>query len=350
MPGDNKSSESSLNENSSDNGKIAKGTVGQQDKSQRSRKNRRKRRKETKSQDESDKQNEGSIDKRPRRNTRSVKYVYNSSSDNNENENDDTSAGFEEGFDGESQVFDDAPEERDSKKAKTSKDSHDASSVNQSSARATSIAAAIMAIPVKKRERKTAWVCIRCGKVFKSSVGLQYHIDKLVCMEEDIASKFKCKVCKKVFKSETGLQHHVERRVCIRKAERAKIKKAQPPPKKKASKEKKAQPEKEAQPEKKAQPEKTENFKCPHCDKGFKTQGGLQYHVDKRVCIYLDGTFKKKGPPEKERRSLEKFEDLTCPHCKRIFKSLDGVKYHVRKFSQEIKSSTVVVVPIPTLS
>jgi len=314
-----------LNENSSNNGTVAKGNVGQQDEPQRSGKNGGKRRRETKSQDESDEQKEGSKGKRPRRSPQSVKDASSSNSDNNRNENDDTSAGI----DGDnSNVFDDAVAERDSKKAKTAKEilQDASSSVTCSSVERASIAAAIMAIPVKKRERKTAWPCIRCGRVFKSSAGLQYHIDKLVCMEEDIANKFKCKICKRVFKSETGLRYHVERRVCTQKITKKNAQKAV----QKIAKEQKIAKAKA----KKAQskPDNTESFKCPHCDKAFKTPNGLQYHVDKRVCIYLDGSVKKKGPPKKRpRRSHETFHDLTCPHCKRVFKSLDGVKYHVEQ-------------------
>lgn len=79
--------------------------------------------------------------------------------------------------------------------------------------------------------------------------------------------------------------------------------------------------------------EGNESFECPHCKKSFKTQLGLQYHVDKFVCREEDGTpkIKKKDQPPKKRirkSSPNTVGDRTCPHCKVIFKTMPGLKYH----------------------
>lgn len=79
-----------------------------------------------------------------------------------------------------------------------------------------------------------------------------------------------------------------------------------------------------------------ESFECPHCKKKFKTQLGLQYHVDKFVCREEDGTpkIKKKDQPPKKRirkSSPNTVGDRTCPHCKVIFKTMPGLKYHAGK-------------------
>ena len=82
--------------------------------------------------------------------------------------------------------------------------------------------------------------------------------------------------------------------------------------------------------------EGNESFECPHCKKSFKTQLGLQYHVDKFVCREEDGTpkIKKKDQPPKKRirkPSPNTVEARTCPHCKVVFKTMPGLKYHAGK-------------------
>lgn len=81
-------------------------------------------------------------------------------------------------------------------------------------------------------------------------------------------------------------------------------------------------------------PEGNETFDCPHCKKAFKSQLGLQYHLDKFVCRTEDGTpkvKKKDQPPKKRVRKIADVEDRTCPDCKGIFKTIPGLKYHVGK-------------------
>ena len=81
--------------------------------------------------------------------------------------------------------------------------------------------------------------------------------------------------------------------------------------------------------------EGSKTFQCPHCGKTFKTQSGLQYHLDNLVCREKDRNHTKKEmkrpPKKKARKSVEKEKNRTCPHCKRVFKSILGLKYHVGK-------------------
>lgn len=77
----------------------------------------------------------------------------------------------------------------------------------------------------------------------------------------------------------------------------------------------------------------TGKFKCRKCKKVFKSEGGLQYHKAKNVCVERAKRHDKPETPKKQpkRRIIETAEDGKCPNCKRVFKSNEGLRYHVGK-------------------
>ena len=97
------------------------------------------------------------------------------------------------------------------------------------------------------------------------------------------------------------------------------------------------------------QPQQT--YKCPHCEKCFKSKMGLDYHVEHWVCRIdecpdpkIVAQAKKKRGKTKTKTDNEvskstgkkaKFRgalnDRICPHCKRVFTSILGMKYHTGK-------------------
>ena len=73
-------------------------------------------------------------------------------------------------------------------------------------------------------------------------------------------------------------------------------------------------------------------FKCRKCKKVFKSEGGLQYHKAKNVCVEMAKRHEKpEAPKKKPRRIIETDQDGACPNCKRVFKSTEGLRYHVGK-------------------
>ena len=73
-------------------------------------------------------------------------------------------------------------------------------------------------------------------------------------------------------------------------------------------------------------------FKCRKYKKVFKSEGGLQYHKAKNVCVERAKRHEKpEAPKKKPRRIIETDQDGACPNCKRVFKSTEGLRYHVGK-------------------
>lgn len=138
-------------------------------------------------------------------------------------------------------------------------------------------------------EKTSDLQCPRCHKVYKSAMGLQYHLDKNVCLnakeKKTVDPKdLVCPKCGRKFTVLHGLQYHLDKKVCEKP---------------------KATP--------KAKPE---DFTCPQCQRSFTSAHGLQYHLEKKVC-------------ERAKDKPAEPEDLQCPHCGRTFTSAHGKLYHV---------------------
>ncbi|VBB18937.1 hypothetical protein YASMINEVIRUS_1469 [Yasminevirus sp. GU-2018] len=66
--------------------------------------------------------------------------------------------------------------------------------------------------------------CDRCDKVFQFKKNLKYHLDKNVCVQEDICDpvSFACKYCNKTFTMETNMYRHMRSACRVKKEEDAK--------------------------------------------------------------------------------------------------------------------------------
>ena len=87
-----------------------------------------------------------------------------------------------------------------------------------------------------------------------------------------------------------------------------------------------------SQPKSKSQskPKSKSPFRCPKCDRTFKQQHGLDYHVRRNVC--QDGRLR--TPPNHSRGGTGgKYGPVamrTCPHCRRVFSIVSGLAYHLQ--------------------
>jgi hypothetical protein len=152
-------------------------------------------------------------------------------------------------------------------------------------------------------------VCTHCSKSFLSENGLRYHLNNMVCR---YSTRIVCTHCSKGFLSENGLEYHLNNMVCRKRRVSAKQSPSQ------AIAEKTSKPQSVSRSNNNGQIETfeseveshdegdDEDYKyrgrgrppsnsskekdpmkmhvCPHCSKVLSSRGGLQYHVDKKVC------------------------------------------------------------------
>jgi hypothetical protein len=78
--------------------------------------------------------------------------------------------------------------------------------------------------------KKKSYDCHLCGHNFKNNQGLQYHIEKQVCVckktkveAKAVVAEANCHLCGHNFKS---LQYHIKKQVCVHKNKKAEAKAA----------------------------------------------------------------------------------------------------------------------------
>jgi hypothetical protein len=83
-------------------------------------------------------------------------------------------------------------------------------------------------------------------------------------------------------------------------------------------------------------------LECKDCGKGFKTHGGLYYHVKNKLCKDIKNIAQEKCDKNIiQNEQIIKDYDLKCENCGREFATHGGLCYHMKhKLCKDIKNVT----------
>ena len=184
-----------------------------------------------------------------------------------------------------------------------------------------------------------SWTCTGCGKLFKTSDALQYHIKKCHAENEE---RCVCKTCGESFLDITTLKAHETSHVKGNECMGSMVKTCQ---EKEATScnDNNTQEETSSVKKSKDKPCKdSEGFKCEICHATFKVRRLYNFH---KLVLHTDNKCRQCGhiflskADKENHRKIHINSKLTCSECGKVYKSIGGLQFHVKTCNKKNKCS-----------